>query len=199
MADELPELIAADATAWRDWLDEHHAESLGVWLRLAKKGTTTPTGLTYDQALDEALCQGWIDGQVRRADEATFAQRFTPRRPRSIWSKRNTGLIERLVAEGRMRSAGLVQVERAKSDGRWADAYAGSGTIEVPADLTAALDQNPAAAAMFAALNRQNRFAVLFRIHGAKRAVTRADRIARTVEMLARGETLYPQGNRGQA
>lgn len=194
MVDQLPELIVADSDAWRDWLGEHHADRPGVWLRLAKKGTTVPTSLTYDQALDEALCCGWIDGQVRRADAATFAQRFTPRRPRSIWSQRNTGLIERLIAEGRIRPAGLAEVERAKADGRWAAAYAGSGTIEVPEDLTTALADDPAAAAQFAALNRQNRFAVLFRIHGAKRATTRADRIARTVEMLARGDTPYPQG-----
>lgn len=191
--DELPELIAEDAADWAGWLRGHHEQSGGVWLRLAKKGTTVPTSLTYDQALDEALCFGWIDGQLRRADEATFSQRFTPRRSRSIWSQRNIGLIERLTAEGRMHPAGLDQVQRAKADGRWAAAYAGSGTIEVPEDLLTALAADPVAAVAFQALNRQNRFAVLFRIHGAKRAATRADRIARTVDMLRRGETPYPQ------
>lgn len=191
--DELPELIAEDAADWADWLRGHHEQSGGVWLRLAKKGTIVPTSLTYDQALDEALCFGWIDGQLRRADEATYAQRFTPRRSRSIWSQRNIGLIERLTAEGRMHPAGLDQVQRAKADGRWAAAYAGSGTIEVPEDLLTALAVDPVAAVAFQALNRQNRFAVLFRIHGAKRAATRADRIARTVDMLRRGETPYPQ------
>lgn len=120
MPDELPELIVPDAVASRVWLHEHQAAGVGVWLRLAKKGTTVPTRPTCDQALDEALCSGWIDGQVRRADQATFAQRFTPRRPRSVWSHRNTGLIERLTAQGRMQSAGLAQVERAKADRRWA-------------------------------------------------------------------------------
>ena len=122
MPQELSDLVVADVDAWLTWLDQHHADSPGVWLRLAKKGTVTPTSLTYDQALDEALCVGWIDGQLRRADATTFAQRFTPRRPRSIWSQRNTGIVERLVAEGRMREDGLLQVDRAKADGRWAGA-----------------------------------------------------------------------------
>src|SRR5512140_536849 len=118
MADELAELIVRDAAAWRDWLAENHADPTGVWLVLAKKGTEKPTSLTYDQALEEALCHGWIDGQVRRRDEATYRQRFTPRRRRSSWSKRNTGAAERLMAEGRMHPAGVAEVERAKADGR---------------------------------------------------------------------------------
>jgi uncharacterized protein YdeI (YjbR/CyaY-like superfamily) len=193
MADEQPMLSVVDGTAWRVWLGEHHEESTGVWLRLAKKGTTEPTSLTYDQALDEALCHGWIDGQVRRVDERTYSQRFTPRRARSSWSKRNVGIIERLTREDRMLPAGVAAVERAKADGRWEAAYAGQAAIEVPADLAAALNAEPAAQAMFDILTSQNRYAVLLRISNAKRADTRARRIEQFVAMLARGETLHPQ------
>jgi uncharacterized protein YdeI (YjbR/CyaY-like superfamily) len=193
MAVELLELTVADAAGWREWLSEHHGTSAGVWLVLAKKGTTQPTGLTYDQALDEALCHGWIDGQVRRRDETTYCQRFTPRRARSPWSKRNVGLVERLESEGRMRPAGTAEVERAKADGRWDSAYAGQAGIEVPADLATALTAEPRAQAMFDILTSQNRYAVLYRIAGAKRPDTRTRRIERFVTMLARGETVYPQ------
>ena len=193
MAVELPELIVRDAAAWRAWLAEHHADPSGVWLVLAKKGTENPTSLTYDQALEEALCHGWIDGQARRRDEATYRQRFTPRRKRSAWSKRNTGIAERLHAEGRMHPAGQAEVERAKADGRWDAAYAGQASIEVPPDLAEALAAEPKAQAMFEALNSQNRYAVLYRITTAKRSDTRARRIEQFVAMLARGETVYPQ------
>jgi uncharacterized protein YdeI (YjbR/CyaY-like superfamily) len=186
-------LTVADAAAWRAWLGEHHEESQGVWLRLAKKGTTEPTSLTYDEALDDALCHGWIDGQVRRLDERTYRQRFTPRRARSTWSKRNVGHVERLAREGRMRPAGVAAVERAKADGRWEAAYAGQAAMEVPADLAAALDAEPAARATFDALTSQNRYAILFRIHDAKRADTRTRRIEQFVAMLAAGETPHPQ------
>jgi uncharacterized protein YdeI (YjbR/CyaY-like superfamily) len=193
MAVELPELIVRDAAAWRAWLAEHHADPTGVWLVLAKKGTKNPTSLTYDQALEEALCHGWIDGQAGRRDEATYRQRFTPRRKRSAWSKRNTGIAERLHAEGRMHPAGQAEVERAKADGRWGAAYAGQASIEVPPDLAEALAAEPKAQAMFEALNSQNRYAVLYRITTAKRSDTRARRIEQFVAMLARGETVYPQ------
>jgi uncharacterized protein YdeI (YjbR/CyaY-like superfamily) len=193
MADELPELIMRDAAAWRAWLAKHHADPTGVWLVLAKKGTEKPTSLTYDQALEEALCHGWIDGQAGRRDEATYRQRFTPRRRRSAWSKRNTGIAERLIAEERMHSAGHAEVERAKADGRWDAAYAGPASIEVPPDLAEALAADPKAQAMFESLNSQNRYAVLYRIATAKRADTRARRIEQFVAMLARGETVYPQ------
>jgi uncharacterized protein YdeI (YjbR/CyaY-like superfamily) len=193
MAVELPELIVPDARAWRAWLAEHHADPAGVWLVLAKKGTEKPTRLTYDEALDEALCHGWIDGQARRRDEATYRQRFTPRRRRSAWSKRNTGIVERLRAEGRMHSAGHAEVERAKADGRWDAAYAGPASIEVPPDLAEALAAEPRAQAMFETLNSQNRYAVLYRIATAKRADTRARRIEQFVAMLVRGETIHPQ------
>ena len=193
MAVESPELIVRDAAAWREWLGENHPDPDGVWLVLAKKGTEKPTSLTYDQALEEALCHGWIDGQARRRDEATYRQRFTPRRKRSAWSKRNAGIAERLRAEGRMHPAGQAEVERAKADGRWKAAYAGPATIEVPPDLTEALAAEPKAQAMFETLNSQNRYAILYRIATAKRADTRARRIGEFVAMLARGETVHPQ------
>jgi uncharacterized protein YdeI (YjbR/CyaY-like superfamily) len=193
MADELPELIVRNAAAWRTWLAGHHADPVGVWLVLAKKGTEKPTSLTYDQALEEALCHGWIDGQAGRRDEATYRQRFTPRRRRSAWSKRNTGIAEQLIAEDRMRPAGHAEVQRAKADGRWEAAYAGPASMEVPADLAEALATEPKAQAMFESLNSQNRYAVLYRIATAKRADTRARRIEQFVTMLARGETVYPQ------
>ena len=182
-----------DAAAWVVWLSGNHEQSSGVWLGLAKKGTTEPTSLTYDQALQEALCHGWIDGQVRRLDERIYRQRFTPRRPRSAWSKRNVGIVERLTSEGRMRPAGIDAVERAKADGRWEQAYAGQATIEMPADLAEALAARPAAKAMWEVLTSQNRYAVLYRIDNAKRADTRARRIEQFVAMLARGETPHPQ------
>jgi uncharacterized protein YdeI (YjbR/CyaY-like superfamily) len=190
---ELPELIVRDAAAWRAWLAKHHANPAGVWLVLAKKGTEQPTSLTYDQALEEALCHGWIDGQVRRRDEATYRQRFTPRRRQSAWSKRNTGIAERLLAEGRMHPAGAAEIERAKTDGRWDAAYAGPAAIEVPPDLAEALAAEPRARSMFESLNSQNRYALLYRIATAKRADTRARRIEEFVAMLARGETVYPK------
>jgi uncharacterized protein YdeI (YjbR/CyaY-like superfamily) len=193
MAVELPELIVSDAAAWRAWLGQHHTDQAGVWLVLAKKGTEKPTSLTYDQALEEALCHGWIDGQSRRRDETTYRQRFTPRRKRSAWSKRNTRLADRLRAEGRMHPAGHAEVERAKADGRWDAAYAGPASIEVPPDLAEALAAAPKAQAMFETLNGQNRYAVLYRVVTAKRADTRARRIQEFVAMLARGETVYPQ------
>jgi uncharacterized protein YdeI (YjbR/CyaY-like superfamily) len=190
---ETPELVVRNAVAWRNWLRKNHADSNGVWLVLAKKGTLKPTSLTYAQALEEALCHGWIDGQARSGDEITFIQRFTPRRRRSVWSVRNTGIAERLVSEGRMQPAGVAEMDRAKADGRWGAAYAGAASIEVPPELTAALAAEHKAKAMFETLNSQNRYAVLYRIATAKRADTRAQRIERFVAMLARGETIYPQ------
>jgi uncharacterized protein YdeI (YjbR/CyaY-like superfamily) len=196
VAEDVPELTVADAAAWRAWLGDHHDEQRGVWLVLANKGTTEPTNLTYAEAVDEALCHGWIDGQARRRDGSTRLQRFTPRRARSPWSARNVGIIARLVAEGRMHPAGLAEVERAKADGRWDAAYAGPASAEVPADLAAALAAEPQAQAMFDILTSQNRFAVLHRVGGAQRADTRARRIEQFVAMLARRETIYPQKRR---
>ena len=178
MAVESPELIVRDAAAWRDWLGENHADPDGVWLVLAKKGTEKPTSLTYDQALEEALCHGWIDGQARRRDEATYRQRFTPRRPRSKWSRINRDKATALIGQGKMRPAGLAQVEQAQRDGRWEAAYESQSIAIVPDDLQRALDANPAAAAAFATLDSVNRYAVLYRVQDAKRPETRARRIA---------------------
>ncbi|HET8617254.1 MAG TPA: YdeI/OmpD-associated family protein [Actinomycetales bacterium] len=196
MADELPELCLPDATAWRAWLAEHHDQPQGVWLLLAKKGTTEPTSLRYDQALDEALCFGWIDGQVRGGSDGIYRQRWTPRRARSPWSRRNVDHATRLTRQGVMQPSGLREIERAKADGRWESAYAGPAAIEVPADLAAALALRPRAQAMFETLTSQNRYAVLLRLTRAKRPETRARRLRQYVEMLARGETIYPQRRR---
>lgn len=196
MAADPPHLIVRDAAAWRTWLAENVDERAGVWLVLAKKGTTDPTSLSYAAALEEALCHGWIDGQARRRDEGTYVQRFTPRRRRSMWSQRNVGIVERLTAEGRMHPQGLSEVARAKADGRWEVAYAGPATAEIPADLTEALAARPEAQAMFENLTSQNRFAMLHRLGAAKRPETRARRIEQYVDMLARGETFYPQRER---
>jgi len=190
---ELPELVVPDAAAWRRWLTRHHDNPDGVWLTIAKKGTTKPTRLSYDDALVEALCFGWIDGQVRRNDGATYFQRFTPRRARSPWSRRNVEIAEKLIAEGRMHAAGLAHIERARSDGRWSAAYDGPASITVPDDLATALAAQPRAQAMFDILTSQNRYAVLYRISQAKRPETRARRIAEFVAMLADGKTVYPQ------
>jgi uncharacterized protein YdeI (YjbR/CyaY-like superfamily) len=193
VAGEQPELIVKDAAAWRAWLRTHHDDPVGVWLTLAKKGTVEPTSLTYDEALEEALCHGWIDGQVKQRDDATYKQRFTQRRKRSAWSKRNVGKAERLIAEGRIHPAGVAEIERAKADGRWEAAYAGPSSIVVPADLAAALAADPGAQAMFDVLTKQNRYAILYRLTTAKRAETRARLLEQFVSMLSRGETLYPQ------
>jgi uncharacterized protein YdeI (YjbR/CyaY-like superfamily) len=192
VAADSPVLVLRDARAWHRWLAEHYDDPGGVWLVLAKRGTTEPTSLTYDQALEEALCFGWVDGQLGRGDEATFRRRFTPRRPRSSWSKRNVALAELLTRQERMWPAGLVAVERAKADGDWGSAYSGQAAIEVPSDLASALVAHPAAQQTFDSLNRANRYAVLYRIETAKRPETRRQRIERLVEMLARGETLHP-------
>jgi uncharacterized protein YdeI (YjbR/CyaY-like superfamily) len=196
VADELPELIVAEQTAWRHWLAENHGQSTGVWLVLAKKGNQEPTALRYDEALDEALCHGWIDGQVRRRDDRSYRQRFTPRRARSSWSARNVEIVAQLQVEGRMHPAGTAAVEQARADGRLERAYPGQSKAKVPDDLQAALDADPAAAAMFEILTAQNRYAILHRLHEARRADTRARRIEEFTAMLARGETLHPQRRR---
>lgn len=187
------QLVVADQAAWRAWLDEHESTSDGVWLVLAKKGTTDPTRLTYQEAMIEALCSGWIDGQRRSRDAATFVQRYTPRRKSSLWSERNIGIVATLIAEGRMRPAGHAEIERAKADGRWDRAYASPANIGVPDDLAAALAASPAANATFERLNGQNRYAVLHRIITAPSATSRGNRLAKLVGMLERGETPYPQ------
>ncbi|MDA8047038.1 MAG: YdeI/OmpD-associated family protein [Actinomycetota bacterium] len=193
MSPELLEVLVQDQAAWRTWLETNHARSAGVRLVLAKKGSREPTRLSYGEALDEALCFGWIDGQVQRRDERTYLQRFTPRRPTSTWSRRNVGHAERLIRDGRMRPAGQAEIDRARADGRWASAYDGPATAEVPADLGAAIDADPAARESFTRLTSQNRFAILFRLGRVKRPETRARKIEEFVAMLARGETIHPQ------
>ncbi|WP_422739149.1 YdeI/OmpD-associated family protein [Micromonospora sp. WMMD729] len=189
---ELQELIVADADALRAWLTANHTTSPGVWLALTKKGGTVTT-LTWQQAVDEALCFGWIDGQARKRDEESSWIRYTPRRPRSIWSQRNVAHVERLEAQGRMTPAGRAAVEAAKADGRWAAAYAPPSEAEVPADLLAAIATDPAAQAMFDVLTKTNRFSLIHRVNAVKRAETRARKISEFVAMLARHETPYPQ------
>jgi len=193
MADDASELLITDVAAWRAWLDEHEATSDGVWLILARKDKDSPTSLTRDQALEEALCSGWIDAQARSRDESTSLQRYCPRRPRSRWSARNVRIVERLTAEGRMRPRGQEEVDKARADGRWDAAYEVNSNFEVPPDLAEALAASPRAAAMFEILTAQNRFAILYRVTGGKRPETRARNIAQFVAMLERGETVHPQ------
>ncbi len=185
-----PVLEVGTVEEWEAWLAAD-PDPAGVRLRLRKKASTRP-GITYAEALDSALCFGWIDGQAGALDQDYHLQVFTPRRPRSVWSQRNCDHVVRLIAAGRMRPAGLVEVERAKSDGRWDGAYRQKGA-PVPDDLQSALDASPEAAAQFARLNSQNRFAILFRINNVKRSQTRAAKIAQFVAMLERGETVHPQ------
>ena len=187
------ELILPDVAAWRAWLDVHEDDPDGVWLVLARKNRPAPTTLTYDTALDEALCSGWIDGQGRGRDADSSLQKFTPRRTRSIWSQRNVGHVARLIEEGRMRPRGQAEIDRAKADGRWDRAYGGTQDIAVPAEWTEALAASPRAAANFELLTSQNRFAILFRLTHAKRAETRTRNAEKFVAMLERGETVYPQ------
>jgi uncharacterized protein YdeI (YjbR/CyaY-like superfamily) len=192
MAVDLPELLVTDAAAWRAWLSEHHADAPGVWLVLHKKGGDVTT-LTYDQALDDALCFGWIDGQVSRRDEGSFRQRFTPRVKRSPWSQRNRDNIARLTADGSMHPAGIAAVEAAQADGRWDRAYARQSEAVVPDDLAEAIAANPQAQATFDSLNAINRFALIYRLGAVKRADTRERKIVQFVEMLERGDTIHPQ------
>jgi uncharacterized protein YdeI (YjbR/CyaY-like superfamily) len=175
---------------WEAWLDAEHAGSDGVWLRFAKKGSGV-TSVVYAEALDVALCYGWIDSQVARYDERFYLQKFTPRRSRSKWSRINRDKIEALTKQGRMKPAGLEQVELAKADGRWDAAYASPANAKVPDDLQAALDASPKAAELFATLTQANRYAIIYRLEDAKKPETRARRLEAFVGMLERGETLH--------
>ena len=190
-ADTLPTLPFATQQDWEAWLDTHHTDTAGVWLKLAKAGAGVPS-ITYAQALEVALCYGWIDGQKASFDKQYWLQKFTPRRSKSVWSQVNCAKATELMAAGRMREAGLRQVEVARADGRWDAAYAGQRTIEIPPDFQAELDAHPAAQAFFATLNSANRYAFLWRIHTAKKPETRAARIHQFIEMLERGEKLHP-------
>lgn len=179
-----------NAKAFENWLNKHHASSDGLWLMIAKRGADQPS-VTYAEAVEIALCWGWIDGQKKGLDDQHFLQRFTPRRARSIWSKTNVERVAALIAAGRMQAPGHAQIEAAKADGRWAQAYDGARTSVVPDDLLVALDAEPQAKAFFATLNAANRYAVLWRIQTAVKAETRARRIAQLVAMLARGEVIH--------
>jgi uncharacterized protein YdeI (YjbR/CyaY-like superfamily) len=187
---ELPTLTFAIQSKWADWLAKQHDKSAGVWLKLAKKDSGIPS-VTHVEALDIALCYGWIDGQRNSFDEKYFLQKFTPRRPKSIWSKINVEKVERLIASGQMKPAGLKAIEAAKADGRWEQAYNSQKNIPMPKDFQSALDKNKKARAFFETLNSANRYAFLFRIETAKKAETRKKRIQQFVEMLAKNEKFH--------
>jgi uncharacterized protein YdeI (YjbR/CyaY-like superfamily) len=189
---DLPVRAFSSAADWHAWLEAEHAISDGCWLKIGKKTATEPS-VSYAEALEVALCFGWIDGQKRGLGEDHWLQRFTPRRPGSRWSKINTDKAEALIAAGRMQAAGLREVDSARSDGRWAAAYAGQRTIAMPEDLRLALEASPAAAAYFATISSINRYAILYRLTTVKRAETRARKIAQYVQMLAEHKTIHPQ------
>ena len=195
MAIELEELLVKDAAEWRAWLEQHHGTSPGVWLVLHKKGGNA-TELDYEAALQDALCFGWIDGQGKRRDDESSFQRMTRRGPKSVWSARNVDRIDKLEAAGRMTAAGRAAVDAAKADGRWEAAYSGQASAELPEDLAAAIAAEPRAQAMFDVLTSVNRYALIYRTNAVKQAATRERKIKGFVEMLARGETPYPQKKR---
>lgn len=189
--DALPTLAFATQYEWEAWLEEHHTDATGLWLKIAKKATGMPS-VTYAEALESALRYGWIDGQKAAFDDAHWLQKFTPRRAKSRWSRVNREKATALIAAGRMHPAGLREVERAKADGRWDAAYDSQRAITVPADLRSALDAQPDARTFFATLDSRNRYAVLYRIQTARKPETRAARIQKFVEMLAQGQKIYP-------
>lgn len=190
-AGDKPILMFDRKSGWARWLHKNHNTSPGGWLRLAKKASGLKS-VSYDEALDVALCYGWIDGQGKSDGEQYWLLKFTPRGKRSVWSKRNREKVLALIAAGDMKPAGLAEVERARRDGRWNAAYDSPSRITVPDDLQAALDENRRAKRFFETVDRQNRYAILFRIHTARKAETRAKRIQQSVKMLARGEKVYP-------
>ena len=188
--DGLPRIPFPSGAAWEEWLEDNHAVSEGVWIKMAKRDAGIES-VRYPEVLETALCFGWIDGRREALDESYFLQRFTPRRSRSKWSRINREKGERLIADGRMRPAGFAEVERARADGRWEAAYEGQKSSTVPDDLQRELDAHPMAKAFFAELNSQNRYAILYRLHEAKRPETRARRLAKFVAMLEAGETIH--------
>jgi uncharacterized protein YdeI (YjbR/CyaY-like superfamily) len=190
-AADLPILSFETQAGWEAWLEEHHADSKGIWLKIAKKGTNIPS-VDYPQALESAICYGWIDGQKAALDEAYWLQKFTPRGPKSRWSKLNRDKAQALIAAGKMQPSGLKQVELAQADGHWGQAYASQSQITVPPDLQSELDKNPAARDFFDTLDSHNRYAILYRIQTAKKPQTRAARISRFVEMLSKNQKIYP-------
>ncbi|KXX81277.1 hypothetical protein MMYC01_203217 [Madurella mycetomatis] len=185
----LPIQLFENAIAWETWLETNYAQSTGLWLKISKKGSGIAS-VTYEEALDTALCFGWIDGQRKSHDAEHFLQRFTPRRKKSIWSKRNVDKVGELIAAGRMRDAGQLEIDAAKADGRWEKAYSSASVIQVPADFQAALDQNKKAKTFFEGLGKTKRYPFLWRIETAKRDDTRKKRIEQFVELLAKGQTL---------
>jgi uncharacterized protein YdeI (YjbR/CyaY-like superfamily) len=188
---DLPVHSFASRAEWAEWLEREHGSSPGVWLAIARKDSGSEW-VSYADALDIALCYGWIDGRKDRLDERTWLQRFTPRRSRSRWSKRNRGLAEELIRCGEMTPAGMREIERARADGRWDAAYDSHATATVPPDLLAELERNDAAREFFATLDSNNRYAILYRIQEARRPETRARRIAKYVAMLSAGEKIHP-------
>ena len=190
-AQNLAVMAFKDQQAFVDWLQVNHETSSGIWIQLAKKASPRPS-VSYVEAVDVALCYGWIDGQSKSCDETSWLQKFTPRRRRSIWAKTNREKVERLMSEGRMQPAGLAEVDRAKQDGRWEAAYDSPRLAAIPSDLQTALQSSPQAHAFFRTLNSQNRFAILFRIQTAKKPATRARRIEQFIRMLENHEKLYP-------
>ncbi len=190
MADELPVHLFAGPGEMEEWLEANHDSSQGVWLKIAKKGATVPS-VTYDEAVELGLCFGWIDSQVRRFDDQHYIQRFTPRRPRGRWSKINREKAEALIAAGKLRPAGLAEVEAAKADGRWEAAYDGQRTAKVPPDLQRELDANPAARKFFDSVSSANRYAIIYRLDDAKKPETRERRLKKFIAMLERGEKIH--------
>jgi uncharacterized protein YdeI (YjbR/CyaY-like superfamily) len=187
----LPILLFENRQRWEAWLEEHHTETKGIWLKIAKKGSNIPS-VNYAEVLESALCYGWIDGQKAPWDDQFWLQKFTPRRAKSKWSKINRDKAEALIAAGRMQPAGYRQIELAKEDGRWEAAYEPQSRITIPEDFQSELDKYPRAKDFFSTLNRVNRYAILYRIQGAKKPETRAALIKRFIDMLAKGEKLYP-------
>ncbi|MNM23410.1 hypothetical protein D3C81_338140 [compost metagenome] len=188
---ELPIMLFAESQAFERWLEEHHAISPGVWLQIAKKNSGL-SSVSYAEALEAALCYGWIDSHKVKHDERSWLQRFTPRGPKSVWSKVNKEKAERLIGEGRMKPAGLAAIEAAKQNGEWDKAYESFSSASVPEDFAAELSKLPQAKAFFDSLNRQNQYAILYRLHQSRTPATRNKRIQQFLEMLAKGEKLYP-------
>jgi uncharacterized protein YdeI (YjbR/CyaY-like superfamily) len=188
--DGLPKIAFPSPAAWERWLEENHGAPEGVWVKIAKRSVAIDS-VRYPEVLESALCFGWIDGRREALDKRHFLQRFTPRRPGSKWSRINRETAVRLIADGRMRPAGLAEVERAKADGRWEAAYESQSSSTVPDDLQRELDARPRAKAFFAELDSQNRYAILYRLRDAKKPETRARRLAKFVAMLEAGETIH--------
>lgn len=186
----VPVLFFETAEAWRAWLSDHYADETGIWLKFAKKASGI-TSLNYAEALQEALCFGWIDGQTQSLDETYYLQKFTKRRPRSMWSKRNVGYVTALIASGKMQPPGLAAIEAAKADGRWQQAYDSASVITMPDDFKAALEKHPKARAFYETLNKTNTYAILWRIQTAKRPETRVSRIEKIIMMLEAGEKIH--------